>query len=81
MRLNLIAARHNKNMSQQELAEMVGVSRQAICRLERGSMNGSEKTWRAIASALKTAPEELWHRSHSDPATCRPPTAAPVITG
>lgn len=60
MRHNLIQARHRKNMSQLELAEMIGVTRQAICKLERGHMNGSERTWQKLSAVLKAKPEYLW---------------------
>ena len=61
MRPDLIKARQAKNMSQQELAEIVGVTRQAICRLERGYMNGSERLWKSVSTALGARPEDLWH--------------------
>lgn len=39
-------------MSQQELANLSGVSRQSVSNLERGVTKGHSSTYRALASAL-----------------------------
>ena len=46
-------------MTQQELAEMAGVSRTAIARLETGEVDARGSTIRKLALALGVAPDEL----------------------
>lgn len=54
MNYKLRETRLAKNMTQQELGEMVGLSKQNICAIERGRVQGSIELWEAIAKALKT---------------------------
>ena len=59
--LKLKAARAEKDISQQELAEMVGVSRQTISAIEKGDYNPTIKLCRAICKTLgKTLDELFW---------------------
>ena len=59
--LKLKAARAAKDMSQQLLADVVGVSRQTINAIEKGDYNPSIKLCLAICHALdKTLDELLW---------------------
>lgn len=59
--LKLKAARAAKDMSQQELAEMAGVSRQTINAIEKGDYNPTIKLCVAICKALdKTLDEIFW---------------------
>ena len=59
--LKLKAARAARDMSQQQLAEAVGVSRQTINAIEKGDYNPTIKLCLAICKALdKTLDELFW---------------------
>ncbi len=59
--LRLKAARAGKDMSQQELADAVGVSRQTISAIEKGDYNPTIKLCRSICRVLgKTLDELFW---------------------
>ena len=59
--LRLKAARAAKDFSQQQLAEIVGVSRQTINAIEKGDYNPTIKLCLAICRALgKTLDELFW---------------------
>ena len=59
--LKLKSARAAKDISQQELAELVGVSRQTINAIEKGDYNPTIKLCIAICKALdKTSDELFW---------------------
>lgn len=59
--LKLKSARAAKDMSQQTLAEAVGVSRQTINAIEKGDYNPTIKLCLAICRALdKTLDELFW---------------------
>ena len=59
--LRLKAARAAKDLSQQQLAETVGVSRQTINAIEKGDYNPTIKLCLAICKALdKTLDELVW---------------------
>ena len=55
------SARAALDMSQQDLADAVGVSRQTINAIEKGDYNPTIKLWRAICRVLgKTLDELFW---------------------
>ena len=59
--LKLKAARAAKDLSQQALADIVGVSRQTVNAIEKGDYNPSINLCIAICKALdKTLDELLW---------------------
>ncbi|MBQ1395624.1 MAG: helix-turn-helix transcriptional regulator [Lachnospiraceae bacterium] len=59
--LKLKSARAAKDLSQQQLAELVGVSRQTINAIEKGDYNPTINLCRAICKALdKTLDELFW---------------------
>ena len=59
--LRLKAARAAKDLSQQALADLVGVSRQTINAIEKGDYNPTIKLCIAICKVLdKTLNELLW---------------------
>ncbi len=59
--LKLKAARAAKDISQQELAQMVGVSRQTVNAIEKGDYNPTIRLCIAICKALdKTLDELFW---------------------
>ena len=58
--LRLKAARAGLDMSQQDLADKVGVSRQTINAIEKGDYNPTIKLCRAICKALGETLDELF---------------------
>ncbi|HHY13301.1 MAG TPA: helix-turn-helix transcriptional regulator [Thermoanaerobacterales bacterium] len=60
----LIKCRHERNLTQKELAEIIGTKQSAISRLESGKLNPSVKFLQKVANALnvkidiKIIPEE-----------------------
>ena len=59
--LRLKSARAAKDLSQQQLADLVGVSRQTIAAVENGDYNPTIKLCLAICKALdKTLDELFW---------------------
>lgn len=52
--------RNKKNMSQQELAECVGVRRETIIRLEKGAYNPSLELAYDISRALEVGIEDIF---------------------
>ena len=59
--LKLKAARAARAMTQKDLAEAIGISRQTINAIEQGEYNPSIKLCRAICRALgKTLDELFW---------------------
>ena len=54
------SARAAKDYSQQQLADLVGVSRQTINAIERGDYNPSVNLCRAICKALDRTLDELF---------------------
>ncbi len=53
--------RNNKNLSQQELAEIIGVSRNTISSIERGEFNPTAKLALILCIALDKNFEELFY--------------------
>ncbi len=61
MRTNLRRFRFERgDLSQQQLADMVAVSRQTIIAIERGNYNPSVKLALLLAKRLETTVEELF---------------------
>ena len=58
--LKMKSARAAKDYSQQQLADLVGVSRQTINAIERGDYNPSVNLCRAICKALDRTLDELF---------------------
>ena len=59
--LRLKSARTEKNLSQQELADLVGVSRQTINAIEQGDYNPTIRLCISICTALdKTLDDLFW---------------------
>ena len=58
--LNLKAARARKDMTQQDLANKIGVSRQTINAIEKGEYNPTIKLCLKICWALDTKLDELF---------------------
>ena len=60
LRNNLKAARSEKGLSQQQLADMVGVSRNTISSIETGQFNPTAKLALILCIALDKKFEELF---------------------
>lgn len=58
---NLKEARNEKNISQTQLAQMVGVSRQTISSIETGQFNPTAKLALILCIALDKSFEELFY--------------------
>ena len=56
----------NGELSQQQLSEMVGVSRQTIVSIERGDYNPSVKLSLLLAKKLSTTVEQLFELEEGD---------------
>ena len=67
--LRLKAARAAMDMSQQQLADIVGVSRQTMNAIEKGDYNPTIKLCRAICRVLgKTLDELFWEEDEDSEA-------------
>lgn len=65
--LAIKAARAEKDMTQKQLAEAVGVSRQTINAIEKGEYNPTIKLCRAICRVLKKGLDDLfWEEDDQD---------------
>ncbi|WP_313233094.1 helix-turn-helix transcriptional regulator [Tissierella praeacuta] len=60
LKTNLKEYRENKNMTQGQLAELVGVRRETIVHLENGKYNPSLKLAMDISKVFKVAVEDLF---------------------
>ncbi len=58
---NLKASRNEKGLSQQQLADMVGVSRNTISSIETGQFNPTAKLALVLCIALDKKFEELFY--------------------
>ena len=61
LRNHLKEARNEKNISQSQLAQMVGVSRQTISSIETGQFNPTAKLALLLCIALDKTFEELFY--------------------
>lgn len=64
--LNLKAARARKDITQKDLAESIGVSRQTINAIERGEVSPTIKLCLKICWALDTRLDELFWEDESN---------------
>ena len=64
--LRLKSARAGKDLSQQELADLVGVSRQTINAIEKGDYNPTIRLCLAICHALGKTLDELFWEEEAD---------------
>lgn len=61
--LNVSIQRHVQNLTQEELAEKSGVSKQFICNIECGRAIPSLNTVLSLCDALAVSPNDLLHHS------------------
>ena len=57
--------RRERGMSQEDLAEAAGLSRQVVSNLERGTSHGYPETWKRLATALGVTVDELLEDSEA----------------
>ncbi|MBQ4570558.1 MAG: helix-turn-helix transcriptional regulator [Bacilli bacterium] len=63
----IIIARLEKNITQTELAERVGITRQTMCLIEKGEYNPSLKLCLAICHVLgKTLNDLFWEEKKNE---------------
>ena len=60
MNKTLKEARKKANLTQDELAKIIGISQGAYALIERGLRVGNVSTWVAIQKALKLKDAEVW---------------------
>ena len=66
MKTNMREYRQNAGMNQEELAEIVGVRRETIARLEKGLYNPSLKLAMDIARVFGNTVEEMFEFEEED---------------
>jgi putative transcriptional regulator len=76
MRTRIKEFRARYDMTQEDLAQKVGVRRETIVFLEKGKYNPSLKLAHDVAKALKTTIDELFIFDDEDPV----PTGGGVVT-
>lgn len=59
-RLGLKLLRVKNKLTQQGVAEKVGISKANYCLIEQGKSNGSDRTWLAIQKLFNLTNEEMW---------------------
>ena len=64
--LRLKSARAGKDLSQQELADLIGVSRQTINAIEKGDYNPTIRLCLAICHVLEKTLDELFWEEEAD---------------
>jgi len=66
MNMKLKLARVAKNLSQEELAEQIGVTRQTIGLIEKGKYNPTLNLCRKLAKALDKTLDDLFWEGNND---------------
>lgn len=66
MKNHLKVARAKKNLTQAQLADLVGVSRQAVNNIEKGNFNPSTLLALKMAKVLEASVEELFELEEGD---------------
>lgn len=59
LRENLISARKNRELTQAQVADTIGVSERQYQRLEAGTSNGSIDTWSKLKALFNTNIDDL----------------------
>lgn len=59
LRINLVNARKNRELTQVQVADTIGVSEQYYQRLEAGTSNGSIDTWSKLKALFNTNIDDL----------------------
>lgn len=73
----MIELRRQQNLSQQDLADRLGVSRQAISRWETGAVQPTADSVRGLAQVLQVSTDYLLNDELDAPTPLHPPQPAP----
>ena len=65
-RTNLINARKKAGLTQSQLGELVGITKQAISNLEVGRYGAKPETWDKLEDALNTPQRQLREVTETD---------------
>lgn len=65
-RTNLKVFRVKNNLTQAEIAQLIGVDRQVFASVESGRCEGRQKFWEALQKTFKLSPEEIWSMMKTD---------------
>lgn len=66
MRRNLKLLRVKYNLSQQELADAVGFTRQTYQAIESGHRRGTEEFWESLQTRFNIPDSEMWGLMHHE---------------
>lgn len=73
----MIELRRQQNLSQQDLADRLGVSRQAISRWETGAVQPLADSVKSLAQVFQVSTDYLLNDDLDDPTPLHPPQPAP----
>lgn len=59
-RLELMAFRARHDLSQQEMADKLGINRSTYAMIERGQRRGSDAMWATLQAAFGIPDAEMW---------------------
>lgn len=65
-RTNLKVFRVRKNLTQAQIAEIIGVDRQVFAAVESGRCEGRLSFWEALQKTFKLSPDEIWSLMKTD---------------
>lgn len=65
-RMNLKVFRVKNDLTQAQMAEIIGVDRQVVAAVESGRCEGRQKFWEALQRAFQLSPEEIWSLMKTD---------------
>lgn len=60
MRANLKAFRAKRNLSQQQISDRIGVTRETYGAVENGNRNPKQEFWNSLQKAFNVADVEMW---------------------
>lgn len=66
MRTNLKVFRVKRNLSQQDVAEKIGVVRATYSAIELGKRDGRKTFWNEFQNAFNVSDEEMWDLMKND---------------
>lgn len=65
-RTNLKVFRVKNNLTQAEIAKLIGVDRQVFAAVESGRCEGRQKFWCGLQTAFHLTPSEVWELMKTD---------------
>ncbi len=67
LRVNLKCFRVKQQLTQEEMAEKIGVIRCTYAAIENGTRNGRDHFWNALQNAFNIPDEDMWNLKKKDP--------------